>query len=111
MPHRTATGTILHRAPGTPGAALSDTGRALAVRAHLARQDLATRLHDGVQRRAQVLRDDGEAGSMTAEYAMVGGVGAAAAGAFITCLKQRDVIEKVLEAAVRALIQSIRSWF
>jgi hypothetical protein len=86
---------------------LSEASRALAVRTQIAGHDLAGRL--GSRLRAASSEDD--RGSMTAEYAMVGGVGAAAAGALITCFKQRDVIERILELAIQVISRAIRSWW
>lgn len=87
---------------------LSDTGVALRVRASMARADLAARLAEGSRARAL---HDGEEGSMTAEYAMVGGVGAAAAGAVIACIQNQDVIERVLKSVVDSLVDTVGSWF
>ncbi len=88
---------------------LSDHARAAAVRATLAGDDLHARLLASARRRAGALDDD--RGSQTAEYAMVGGVGAAAAGALITCIKNKDIFDRVMEGVVAALLKTIKSWF
>lgn len=85
--------------------------RTVAVRASLAGDALQTRLTDGAQRRLDRLRDDGERGSQTAEYAMVGGVGAAAAGALVACIKNTELIESVLRAVVSMLVDTVKRWF
>jgi hypothetical protein len=89
---------------------LSDTTRHLAVRAAVTRQGAAERLLDGARRRAAALADD-ERGSQTAEYAMVGGVGAAAAGALIACIKNTDVLGRIVEAVLRSMFSGIKGWF
>jgi hypothetical protein len=90
---------------------MPDTARAVAVRTAMVGDDLHARLLEGARLRATTFRDDGERGSQTAEYAMVGGVGAAAAGALIACIKNKDVLERVMESVLTALFRSIRSWF
>ena len=84
---------------------------AAAVRAQQAAGDVRDALVDGAQRRVARLRDDGEAGSQTAEYAMLGGVGAAACGALIALLKNREFIGEIMEAVVSVLTKTVKSWF
>jgi hypothetical protein len=98
--------TEIRPVPSRPARAVTGA----AVRVAIAGGDLRDRLADAVARRVRRAAAD-DTGSMTAEYAMVGGVGAAAAGAFIACLKNQDVIESVLRAVVSSVIRSIRGWF
>jgi len=84
---------------------------AVAVRAQLAGTDLRDALLDAAERRVTRLRDDGEAGSQVAEYAMLGGVSATACGALITLLKNADFLERVMEAVVSGLTKVVKGWF
>lgn len=81
-----------------------------AVRAQLAGQDLYERLAEGAQRRTRRLRDDGEAGAQAAEYAMLGGVSAAACGALVLIFKKSSTLESVVNAVVKTLTKTITSW-
>jgi Flp pilus assembly pilin Flp len=55
------------------------------------------------------LRD--ERGAQAAEYAMLGGVSAAACGALVTILSRTDIIEEVVTAVVDSLVDVVGSWF
>jgi hypothetical protein len=83
----------------------------LAVHAQLAGGDLRDAVIDRAQRRIARLRDDGEAGSQTAEYAMLGGVGAAACGGLVALLKNEDFLQRILEAVVSGLTKAVKGWF
>jgi len=83
----------------------------VAVRAQLAGADLRDALLEGAERRVARLRDDGDAGSQAAEYAMLGGVSAAACGGLITLLKNKDFLERVMEAVVSVLTKVVKGWF
>lgn len=84
---------------------------ALAVRAQIAAADVREALVNGAQRRVARLRDDGESGAQAAEYAMLGGVSAAACGALIALLKNKEFLQRVLAAVVAGLTKVIKSWF
>jgi len=90
---------------------LSEATLAVAVRAHTARADLTDALVGAAERRLARLRDDGEAGAQAAEYAMLGGVSAAACGALVALFKNEDVLQRVVDAVVSALTRVIRAWF
>jgi hypothetical protein len=90
---------------------LHDRTTAAHVRTQLAGEDLRARLVDRAQRQVRMLRDDGEQGSQTAEYAMVGGVGAAAAGALIYCISKEEVWRPVLESILGHMVGRFRTWF
>lgn len=83
----------------------------VAVRAQLAATDARDALLVGAERRIARLRDDGEEGSQTVEYAMLGGVGAAACGALIALLKNKELLGRVIETVVSVLTKAIKSWF
>ena len=82
---------------------LTDRTRAAAVRADLAADDLRLRLADAAVRRAQALRDDGERGAQAAEYAMLGGVSAAACGTLV-------IVFNNSEGRLGGLVDTILSW-
>jgi hypothetical protein len=90
---------------------LSDRAVAAHVRTQLAGRDLGARMIDSAERRVSRLRDDGEQGSQTAEYAMVGGVGAAAAGALLYCVQRPEVWQGLVGAIINSLTDTFRSWF
>jgi hypothetical protein len=83
----------------------------VAVRTQLAAGEVRDALLDGAERRLARLRDDGEAGSQAAEYAMLGGVSAAACGGLVALLKNKDFLERVMEAVVSVLTKAVKGWF
>lgn len=83
----------------------------LAVRSQIAADDARDALMSRAERRLARLRDDGESGAQTAEYAMLGGVGAAACGALIALLKSEDFMKKILDTVLTALTKVIKTWF
>ncbi|CAN5882622.1 MAG: hypothetical protein H0V93_00010 [Euzebyales bacterium] len=86
----------------------TDTPARLAIRTHLAVHGAQERLAAGLESRARALRDDGERGSQAAEYAMVGGVGAAACGTIAWVLKEHpELLQKLLET----VFGTVSSWF
>jgi hypothetical protein len=86
-------------------------GLALAVRVQIAGGDVRTSIIDGAARRLERLRDDGEAGAQVAEYAMLGGVSAAACGGLVALFKNGHFLEQVVATVVRALTNTIKTWF
>lgn len=72
--------------------------------------DPHARPHTGASvRRRPALAD--EQGAQAAEYAMLGGVSAAACGALIAILKNPSTLERVVDAVVGALTRLVGSWF
>jgi hypothetical protein len=86
-------------------------GLTVAVRAQIAATDARDAFIDGAERRLARLRDDGERGSQTAEYAMLGGVAAAACSGLIALLKDKKFLDRVLDTVVDALTKVVRTWF
>lgn len=84
---------------------------AVAVRVQIAGADLRNGIIDRAERRLDRLRDDGEAGAQVAEYAMLGGVSAAACGGLVALFKNKDFLEQVLTTVVSALTRTIKTWF
>ena len=84
------------------GHTLATAMRAGAVRADLAADTLRLRLLDAAERRATALRDDGERGAQAAEYAMLGGVSAAACGTLVVVLNN--------EGRLGGFVDTILSW-
>jgi Flp pilus assembly pilin Flp len=83
----------------------------LAVRTQVAAGEARHVILSRAERRLARLRDDGEAGAQSAEYAMLGGVGAAACAGLIALLKNEDFLKKILDAVLTALTKVIRTWF
>jgi Flp pilus assembly pilin Flp len=89
-----------------PRPAISDPARALHVRTTLAGARARERLVNGL-----TVRLGEEHGAQAAEYAMLGGVSAAACGALITLLKQPKTMETVVSAVLSGLARAVRAWF
>lgn len=83
---------------------------ATVVRGQLAATAVGDRLADGAQRRLDPLRDDPERGAQAAEYAMLGGVSAAACGGLIYLLQEDGVLRPVVEGVIDLLVRAIGSW-
>lgn len=83
----------------------------LAVAAQIRSAEARDAVLDGAQRRLGRLGAQDESGAQAAEYAMLGGVSAAACTALIAILKNKSWTERVIEAVVAALIKAIKSWF
>lgn len=90
---------------------VSDSALATAVRARLALDEADALARGHLRRRIDRLRDDGEAGAQAAEYAMLGGVSAAACSALIVLLKNQETLSRVVEAVLTALANVIGGWF
>ncbi len=85
---------------------LSDGSRAVAARLHVVTGETLSRLG----RHARSVDD--ERGSQTAEYAMVGGVGAAACATAVTIVREEGgVLDRVFETVLNAAVSAIGSWF
>jgi Flp pilus assembly pilin Flp len=85
--------------------------RRAAVRLHLQAADVGQCLDDLAQRRLGVWRDDGERGAQAAEYAMLGGVSAAACSGLVAILKNKDTLKTLVESVVGALGKVVKGWF
>lgn len=81
------------------------------VRAQVATANAGDRLAEGAQHRLDRLREVPESGAQTAEYAMLGGVGAAMCGGLIFFLKDSDVLGSLLKAVFRTLTKTVGTWF
>lgn len=88
---------------------ISDRVLAATVWATCAGERAVERLGDAAERRVRRLRDDG--GAQVAEYAMLGGVSAAACGAIIVVLKQESTFQKFVDGVFGVLLRAVRSWF
>jgi len=82
-----------------------------AIHARLAVSALGDRVADAAQRRLDLLREDPEQGAQAAEYAMLGGVSAAACGGLIYALKETDALERVVNSILDVLIRTAETWF
>jgi Flp pilus assembly pilin Flp len=90
---------------------LTITGRWAAARLQLCAADIAQRIDDVGQRRLGVWRDDGERGAQAAEYAMLGGVSAAACTGLVAIFKNRATLRTLVEAILTTLGKVIEGWF
>jgi hypothetical protein len=89
----------------------TDAAVALAVRAHRAKLDACAQLGEAAARRLARRLHAREDGAQAAEYAMLGGVSAAACGTLIVLLRRPEFLEPVIESVVRGLSRAVRSWF
>lgn len=89
---------------------MSHLPTALVTRAAIAAGELPERTRDGARRRLDRLRKDGESGAQVAEYAMLGGVSAAACGALVALLRNPDVLRTVVDAVISFITSSVGTW-
>jgi hypothetical protein len=87
---------------------IRDHALATTVRVHTLADRGAIRLSDTLGRR--IPDSDDERGSQTVEYAMLGGVSAAACGALATAVRDPDFIRRVIEAVLSVLMRTVKSW-
>ncbi len=83
-----------------PSAREAETGR-----------PLASAVPQPAGRPASRPRLDDDRGSQTAEYALVGGVAAAAAAAFIALITKGGFIKVIVSLIIKALTELIAKWF
>ena len=83
----------------------------LSVRSQLGATAVSERLGEGAQRRLDRLREEPEAGAQAAEYAMLGGVSAAACSVLIYLLKETNALQRVVDSVVTVLTRTVGSWF
>lgn len=72
------------------------------LRAHELADTVRTRLND-------IHHDD--QGAQAAEYAMLGGVSAAACGGLVAILSNTQILEKLVKAVVDTLVSAVGRWF
>jgi hypothetical protein len=90
---------------------LTDRTRALAVRATVAADDATHWVHEAAARRARTLRDDGERGAQAAEYAMLGGVSAAACGCLIVVMNASEGrLGGFVDTVLGVISRLVRGW-
>lgn len=65
----------------------------------------------GLVSRIEALADDGEHGAQVAEYAMLGGVSAAACTGLVTIFKNKETLKTLVDAVVGTLGNVIEGWF
>ena len=90
---------------------LTLTAHRAAVRAQMAAHDLGRRAERFAERRVEAWRDDGERGAQAAEYAMLGGVSAAACSGLVAILKNRETLKALVESVISTLGEVIEGWF
>lgn len=89
---------------------ISDLPLRTAVRSQQAMWALGGPTAESARDRLHALHDD-ERGAQAAEYAMLGGVSAAACGGLIAILSDSGILKKLVQAVVSALINAVGSWF
>ena len=84
---------------------VSTTARRLAARRDLAVAGAQARVESRLAR----LHD--ETGAQAAEYAMLGGVSAAACSGLVALLRDQDTLSTIVDAVITSLGQFVGSWF
>jgi Flp pilus assembly pilin Flp len=65
----------------------------------------------GIEERVAALRARSEHGAQAAEYAMLGGVSAAACTGLVALFKNRETLRALVDAVVGTLGKVIEGWF
>ena len=81
------------------------------VGARLAAADVGARAVGAAARRIAPLRDHAERGAQAAEYAMLGGVSAAACSGLVAILKNKETLRALVDAVIGTLGKVIEGWF
>jgi len=81
------------------------------VGARLAAADVGARAVGAAARRVAPLRDHAERGAQAAEYAMLGGVSAAACSGLVAILKNKETLRALVDAVIGTLSKVIEGWF
>lgn len=89
---------------------ITTIGRRFAAHASVATADAVGAAERFVGQRHRAL-GDGERGAQAAEYAMLGGVSAAACTALVTIFKNKSTLATIVESVVNALGKVIEGWF
>lgn len=90
---------------------LAATAHRTAARLHMAAGDLGQRIDGVAEQYLGAWRDDGERGAQAAEYAMLGGVSAAACSALVAILKNRETLKTLVDAILQTLGNVVEGWF
>ena len=90
---------------------LATTAQRTAARLHMAAGGLGQRIDEVAERYLGAWRDDGERGAQAAEYAMLGGVSAAACTGLVAILKNRETLKTLVDAVLKTLGNVIEGWF
>jgi Flp pilus assembly pilin Flp len=90
---------------------LATTAQRTAARLHVSAADLGVRFDEVAERCLGAWRDDGERGAQAAEYAMLGGVSAAACSGLVAILKNRETLKTLVDAILQTLGNVIEGWF
>lgn len=90
---------------------ISTAATATVVRGHLAVSALGDRIAEGAQRRLDPLREEPEQGAQAAEYAMLGGVSAAACGGLVWLLREDGILRPLVEGVLSTMLQRVQNWF
>lgn len=90
---------------------LTTATRRAAVGAHVGAGALASRLEALARRHGDVIAADAERGAQAAEYAMLGGVSAAACSALVALFKNKETLRTLVDAVVGTLGSVIEGWF
>lgn len=90
---------------------LTTITRRVGVGVRLAATDVGARVIEAAGRRVAPLRDHAERGAQAAEYAMLGGVSAAACTGLVALLKNRNTLKTLVEAVLSTLGKVVEGWF
>lgn len=83
----------------------------LSLRAHLVGTDVLAATQHAILDRHRAMRADDERGAQAAEYAMLGGVSAAACTGLVAILKNRSTLKALVDTVLEALGKVVSGWF
>jgi hypothetical protein len=89
---------------------LTTISRRVCVGARMAVADIGSGLSAAARRRAAV-REYPEHGAQAAEYAMLGGVSAAACTGLVAIFKNKETLRTLVDAVIGTLGKVIEGWF
>jgi len=87
------------------------TAQRAAARLQVHAAHLGARVDEAALRYLGAWRDDGERGAQAAEYAMLGGVSAAACSGLVAILKNRSTLKTLVDSVLQTLGTVIEGWF
>lgn len=90
---------------------ISTATTATVVRGRLAASALGERVADGAQRRLEPLREEPERGAQAAEYAMLGGVSAAACGGLVWLFRDDGILRPLVDGILKTMLERVQNWF
>jgi hypothetical protein len=90
---------------------VTTVSRRAAVGGRIGAAHLASRIEALARRHGELGAEGGEHGAQAAEYAMLGGVSAAACTALVGLFKNKDTLRTLVDTVIGALGKVVEGWF